>query len=283
MIKGIIHIHSRYSTDADYSIEELRSLFLGFGYDFIAITDHLDFSEDENERKKIYESIIDDCRKNTDEKFCIIPGLEIATEEGFHILGVGLESFVTNNKVNATIKDIQNQGGLAILAHPYRDSYQNFNKDFFYYLNGIEVWNRNEFFGKYPNKKALKDVLSLKKSNYPVYGYLASDFHMLECYRSGEIEIDSQQMRQDLIIQKLKAGDFKIRVGKIEVSSQGEISGLFNLWYTLHNFLYFEVRNNLKFIQKKLETKGIKIPRVFLNLGKLLFFRKRKIWSGKKF
>jgi len=280
MIKGIIHIHSIYSTDADYSIAELKNLFIGFGYDFIAVTDHLDSSDDDNERKKIYLSIIDECRENTDDRFCIIPGLEIATTEGYHILGVGLKSFVTNDSVNIVIKEIQKQGALAILAHPYRDSYEKFNKDFFCSLNGIEIWNRNEFFGKYPNKQALRDVLNLRKSNFPVFGYIASDFHVLDCYARGALVINSQQIHQDMIMQKLKAGEFEIQVDKVEIGNQGKISRLFSIKCSIHNFLYFRVRNSLKRFQKKLETWGIKIPRVLLVAGKLLFFRKRKIWSG---
>jgi len=277
--KGIIHIHSKYSSDASLSIEELKNIFYNKGYNFIAVTDHLPKKDKREFSQKKYDLLVKECYENSNDEICVIPGLEIEVGEGFHILGIGVKELIGSSTAEIVIRNIKQQGGIAILAHPYRDHYRNINKDFFPLLNGIEIWNRNELFGSYPNTKVLKDLMNLRKNDVPVYGYISLDFHKIEDLKSGEIIINVFDLKQDLIMDQLRNGNFRLRVEKIEIGNDGKITKMSRLWYRINNSLYYGCRNSLKILQEKLEKVGIHIPKKFLDLGKFVFYRKRKIWS----
>jgi predicted metal-dependent phosphoesterase TrpH len=69
----------------------------------------------------------------------VIVGEEITTP-GFHVLGVGLtRSIAHDHDAAGTIKEIHRQGGVAIVAHPYPDTWASFDAVALEALDGAEV------------------------------------------------------------------------------------------------------------------------------------------------
>ena len=99
-----MHVHTKYSSDAFITPEELVIYSKKQGLDGVAITDH-DTVSGLREFSKI---------KN----LLIIPGVEITTKQG-HVLAINVNTTVkTGLSFAETIDQIHDAGGLAIVAHP---------------------------------------------------------------------------------------------------------------------------------------------------------------------
>jgi len=108
--KADFHIHSNYS-DGKPTVEDIIQHVEGkTDLDVIAITDH-DTIEGALKAKGIIES--------GNYRFDLIVGEEVSTTNG-HILGLFLtEKIEPGQSVEATIREIHRQGGLAIAVHPF--------------------------------------------------------------------------------------------------------------------------------------------------------------------
>ena len=121
MKKIDLHVHTKFSSDADFSPEKIIDWALKKRLGTIAITDHdtlegLEVALEYAKNKKIN----------------IIPGVEISCIESsgpakIHIIGLfidykneSLKKFLTKspNPMMKVIKAIKDVGGIAVLAHP---------------------------------------------------------------------------------------------------------------------------------------------------------------------
>ncbi len=80
-LKGALHIHSTYS-DGEFTLTELKQIFLAAGCSFLCMTDH---AEHFNETK--LRAYLDECRSLSDDEFRFVAGLEYECERRMHILG----------------------------------------------------------------------------------------------------------------------------------------------------------------------------------------------------
>lgn len=96
-----LHVHTVRSRDAHTPLNELVPNIRRNGLDGLAITDHNALAQE------IPPGAI------------IIPGVEISSLDG-HIIGLGLSTCIPRDlPADETIKQIKNQGGVSIVAHPY--------------------------------------------------------------------------------------------------------------------------------------------------------------------
>ncbi len=107
-MKFDLHIHSKYSYDSFLSPEMIIKVAKKKGLNGIAVTDH-------NTIRGGFETL----KANKDEFLRIIVGAEIRTEYG-DVIGLFLNSEIKERKFNNVIDEIRSQGGISILAHPYR-------------------------------------------------------------------------------------------------------------------------------------------------------------------
>jgi len=124
--KADFHIHSNYS-DGKPSVEKiLNYVEEKTDLDVIAITDH-DTLDGALHAQEIM--------KNGNFRFELIIGEEISTISG-HILGLYLKQKIEpGQSVEATIKEIHNQGGLAVAPHPFM--HIKFNQGAMHTMDGI--------------------------------------------------------------------------------------------------------------------------------------------------
>lgn len=108
MDKYDLHVHTEYSEDSLCKIEKIIEVGKKKGLSGIGITDH-DTMEGLKKALKIIEN----------EKFLIIPGIEISSADG-HILGLGIENPIPPNlPAKKTVELIRKENGIAIAAHPF--------------------------------------------------------------------------------------------------------------------------------------------------------------------
>ena len=103
-----LHIHSKYSPDSLLKPEKIIKIAKNKGLDGVAITDH-----------NTLKGGIEASKINRDSDFEIIVGSEIRTEYG-DVLGYFLTEEIEDRIFGNVIDEIKSQGGISVLAHPYR-------------------------------------------------------------------------------------------------------------------------------------------------------------------
>lgn len=103
-VVGVAHVHTTHS-DGHRTVEEVLEAAKAADLDFVIITDHNAFAA------KPFEGYSDD--------LLAIVGVEVATDAG-HILGLGFDepTFRFPNNPQDVLRDIDDLGGAAIVAHP---------------------------------------------------------------------------------------------------------------------------------------------------------------------
>ncbi len=102
-----LHTHTCYSFDCDTAVDKLVSAAEKAELDAIAITDHDSISGVRLAQK-------------LSKKVIIIPGMEISTWKGTHIIGLFLKEKIESKDIFEVIDEIHKQGGLVVLPHPFR-------------------------------------------------------------------------------------------------------------------------------------------------------------------
>src|ERR1700730_14284966 len=114
-IRGALHVHSKLSRDGTMTIAELARWYGQNGYQFLAMGEH---AEDLDEPKVA--ALREQSAENSNARFCVIPGIEFAATRDIHIVGIGVERLIPEMDSVDVAREIHEQGGFAILAHPKR-------------------------------------------------------------------------------------------------------------------------------------------------------------------
>jgi predicted metal-dependent phosphoesterase TrpH len=123
-----LHIHSKYSHDSLSSPESILKRAKKVGLERIAITDHGTIRGSIEAQKLAKKYDIE-----------VIIASEIKTDHG-DIIGIHLNEEINSFICQSVIKDIEKQGGISILPHPYREHPLPIN-DIAQLVNFIEIWN----------------------------------------------------------------------------------------------------------------------------------------------
>jgi hypothetical protein len=189
-----LHIHTTFS-DGELPLEDVVKLYGESGFDVIAITDHLFDTESQRSLElreegksvtdiKAYFDQIGEVGHWAQENYdlLVLPGLEICNlPRDFHILAIDLKEAVDSNQdAETVIKEIHQQGGLAVASHPHLK--------LSFFLQGdhtsikrhpLHLWKFRERYAdkidawEIANREDLFEVVGLER-----FPYLAnSDFH----------------------------------------------------------------------------------------------------------
>lgn len=104
-----LHCHSEHSHDGVDPVEEMLAHAEAVGLDGIAITDHdtIDGSLEAVDRADAYDLVA-------------LTGVEVSSAAG-HVLGIGVDREIPRGQsFAATVADIHDAGGVAVVAHPYQ-------------------------------------------------------------------------------------------------------------------------------------------------------------------
>ncbi len=156
------HNHSYWSYDGLHSPEQLIMSALGKGLDGIALTDH--------DTAKGWPEAIAAAKKHN---ALLILGQEIKTEKG-DVLGLFLSKEIKSRNFLEAIKEIKDQKGIVVAAHPFHfpEQFQGDIKKYIKFFDGIEIFNSRgpiSFFDQKARKLA-------KTHNLAFFG--GSDAHL---------------------------------------------------------------------------------------------------------
>jgi len=100
-LKIDLHVHTNCSRDAFIDPKQLSTIVREKGIDGVAVTNHDTFTS------------------VTASEAIVLPGIELSTVQG-HIIGLGISGPIDKGRTaDETISTIQDEGGIAIVPHPF--------------------------------------------------------------------------------------------------------------------------------------------------------------------
>lgn len=102
-----LHLHTNHSIDCETQVADLLSWAETKRLDLIALTDH-----DQVTAFQEAQTIESTVR--------VIPGVEVTTRTGTHLLGYFITEPIVSRDILAVIDEIHERGGICSLPHPYR-------------------------------------------------------------------------------------------------------------------------------------------------------------------
>ena len=243
-IKGLFHIHSSYSHDSEFSLSGIKECLIRMGCGFGVICDH---QKDFDQGK--YAALREDCEHGSGDDFRLIPGLEFEFNT-VHILGVGLQEYFKPNTIAACLEKIKARKGLAIWAHPAGKDLDDM-RPYLGLLDGMEVWSAR-YGTKYAPAVRLCDLVNrqqLKGNN--IRAFAGQDAHRADQIKDLWIEVESNSLSEEDILQQLMAGKFDLVFRSFRIPATGRLS----LWQRI---LFPVLYNSYQLAEKAIDGVGAK-------------------------
>jgi predicted metal-dependent phosphoesterase TrpH len=207
------HVHSVWSYDGSWPLEELSLRFSQRGYRVLLMTEHdRGFTEERYERYRYA------CAEASSRQILVVPGIEYSDSDNrAHVLVWGARSFLGENlSTGELIERVRVAGGVAVFAHPGRKSawkvFEQYSQN---PVLGIEVWNR-KYDGWAPSKTA--PALLKASSAIPFVGL---DFHThrqsfpLAMALDVDGEISEETVLQCLRLRRCRARTFGLPINHV--------------------------------------------------------------------
>jgi len=253
MLKGALHIHSTYS-DGEFTLAELRQIFLAEGCSFVCMTDHAEYFDEA--RLQVYS---EECGSLSDDKLRFVVGLEYECEKRMHILGYGANALARSKDPQSVIRDIDAQGAVSVIAHP-KDEFFPWIESFETLPRGIETWN-SKYDGRYaprPDTFALLRKLVERGAN--MHAFYGQDLHWKKQFRGLFVELECESLQPAGVIRALVEGKFSGQKNDLKLPSSGILpEGLLAQFGRAHDKSH-RMWRRLKDGKKALDEAGIKVP-----------------------
>lgn len=252
-MRGVLHLHSTYS-DGEFSLAELRTLFLQAGCRFLCMTDHAEAFDE----KKL-QDYREECASLSDSKLIVVAGLEYRCERNMHILGYGATRPSQSNDPQTVIRHIEVQNAVSVIAHPKEDCFP-WIESFEVLPRGVEAWN-SKYDGRYaPRPATFSLVRRLQSRKADLHAFYGQDLHWKKQFRELFVLLNSESARSEDILATLARGEFSGEKGGLLLPSSGILSDDLVLQFARSQKMSRGVRGYLKRGKRILDRLGIKIP-----------------------
>jgi predicted metal-dependent phosphoesterase TrpH len=253
MFRGAIHCHSVYS-DGEFTLRELREMFIAGGFDFVCMTDHAEFFDDEQLR-----AYADECEALSDERFRFIAGLEYECEQRMHILGYGVTKLAHTTDPQEVIRHIEREGGISVIAHPM-DTMFPWIETFETLPRGIETWN-SKYDGRYAPRPGTFELLQRLRERKPeMLAFYGTDLHWKKQFRGLSNMVRSATTSRADLLAAFASGDYAGVKGDLELPSSGQLPAPLMRRFAGAQARYSHLRRLFKNTKKMTGRLGKKLP-----------------------
>jgi hypothetical protein len=216
MLKGALHVHSRYS-DGEFDLEELRRIYLSAGCSFVCITDHAEYFDPDT-----VGAYAQKLKSLSDAQFCFVMGLEYTCDQGMHILGYGATALASTKDPQAVIRHIASQNATAVIAHPKDESFS-WIEEFVTLPDGIETWN-SKYDGRYAPRPGTFALLQRLRQRSPdMHAFYGQDMHWKKQFRGLFVNLESDMVEPTAILSALARGAYCGRKDELQLPASGVI------------------------------------------------------------
>ncbi len=253
MLKGAMHVHSTYS-DGEFTLAELRRIFLDEGCAFVCMTDHAEhFAPDQ------LSQYIDECQALSDEKFLFVAGLEYECEKRMHILGYGATRLADSEDPETVIRHIDGQGAVSVIAHPKNDFFEWIQR-FETLPRGIETWN-TKYDGRYaPRPETFALLQELRQRRPEMRSFYGQDLHWKKQFRGLFVQLDSAPANAQGILSALANGAYSGVKGELVLPSSGILEKELLTQFANAHAVSYRMRQFLQQGKQVLDRVGIRVP-----------------------
>ena len=178
IIRGIAHVHSRWSYDGCHDLGEIAARAQARRLDFVLMSEH-----NRTLTEATMATFVSECEAVTQASgVLVVPGIECeATPDFVHILGYGVRTLVRDRRVGAIAAAVRLAGGFPVFAHPlYRDAAAHVPAAELAQLGGWEVWNAKADGAWYPSAEAIRRLAALGERGSRLVPMAGADLHRLE-------------------------------------------------------------------------------------------------------
>ena len=178
ILRGIAHVHSRWSYDGCHTLPEIAHHARRRGLDFVLMSEHTRTLTVPS--MATFAAECDGVTAATG--VLMVPGIECeAAPDYVHVLGYGVRALVTGRTVGAIASGIRAAGGFPVLAHPlYRDAFAQVPRQELDDLAGWEIWNGKADGPWYPSDGAIRHLTALRRTGAALVPMAGADLHRLE-------------------------------------------------------------------------------------------------------
>ena len=253
MLKGAIHIHSTYS-DGEFTLRELRDLFLSEACAFVCMTDHAEAFVPETLEKYVAE-----CQALSDAHFCFIPGLEYECEQRMHILGYGAKRLAQTQDPQQIIRYIEEQGAISVIAHP-KDEHFPWIETFTTLPCGIETWN-SKYDGRYAPRPGTFALLQrLRSRQGTMQAFYGQDLHWKKQFHELFVNLECDSPTPDRILAALATGKYSGSKGELALPSSGILPEELLAKFAREHEKSDRIRRFLKNGKQAFDRIGLRVP-----------------------
>jgi hypothetical protein len=253
MLKGALHIHSNYS-DGEFTLADLREIFLAEGCSFVGMTDHAEYFDEESLRRYIAE-----CVALSDTRFRLLPGLEFRCERNMHILGYHATQLTQETNPQAVIRHIAAQGALPVIAHP-RDDLFEWIESFATLPAGIETWN-SKYDGRYAPRSGTFALLQRLRQRAPgMHAFYGVDLHWKKQFRNFFVVLDCDSTESGAILAAMASGKYTAQKDDLRLPSSGILPQQLLQEFDRTHARSSRIWRFLKSGKQTLDRLGIRVP-----------------------
>jgi hypothetical protein len=253
MSKGALHIHSFYS-DGEWSLAQLRELYLHDGCRFACVTDHAEAFD--AARLHAY---VAECARLSDASFLFVPGLEFSCTDRMHIVGYGVTTLTREVAPVQVMEHISACGGVSVIAHPKGAHFASIEQ-FSRLPDGLEVWN-SKYDGRYAPRPATFRLLQRLQARRPdLRAFYGQDLHWQRQYRGLFVQLDAEVRDRASILEALRRGAFRGYKDGVWLPSDGAIpEALMSEMERAHR-RSDQMRRLLKIVKRAADRLGLRLP-----------------------
>jgi len=253
MFKAAIHCHSTYS-DGEFTLAELRAMFIASGYHFVCMTDHAEWFDGEK-----LNAYVAECESLSDQQFRFIAGLEYECEQKMHILGYGVTSLVQTKAPQEVITHIENQDGVSVIAHP-GDSMFPWIETFSTLPTGIETWNSKYDGPNAPRPRTFALLNRLQERKPGMKAFYGQDLHWKKQYRGLSNFVDCDSPTRTAVLGAFRRGDYSGISDGLELPSNGVLPESLISTFGKVNDRYMRKQKAFKRVKKMSGALGKNLP-----------------------
>ncbi len=195
-VRAWMHLHTVCSGDADLTVEQIVLAAKAAGVGAVFLTEHREAMDEQGLRESC-----DRCRAHSDHELVLVPGLEISSDERYHVLGFGLLDAVMKGPAAEMAARMCAAGAVPVLAHPTR--YPPGWEETLPAIGAVEVWNRHYDGRLAPPARIVKACR--KNGVSPLFGL---DAHGAEALLGSlpEMILDTESLDEASLLAALREG-----------------------------------------------------------------------------